>query len=215
MVVCSGKYKLTCCLEQLLEVGYPFIYTDVLILNIFVKFLSFPRERRATKVPLQDFHLAYSTVPYKIPHIALTEIWNSQKRRQEAVCYTGARPVSMKWRHVSLPLSTCLPPSAFREVGQLTVCSCQDCIVRPPLRCSPPPSLPLFQRRVPLPLESWALRIQPFSSTSRCAIRIKRWLAPSAVCWIPQSGREWERRAFKSLRCRAGRAASQRKSDAY
>lgn len=115
---------------------------------------------------------------------------------------------------MSLSLSTCLPPSAFREVGQLTVCSCQDCIVRPPLRCSPPPSLPLFQRRVPLPLESWALRIQPFSSTSRCAIRIKRWLAPSAVCWIPQSGREWERRAFKSLRCRAGKAASQRKSDA-
>lgn len=119
----------------------------------------------------------------------------------------------MKRRHFSLP-SACLPPSAFREVGQLTVCSCQDCIERPPLPPSPPPPLPLLQRRVPLPLESGALRIQPFSSTSRRAIRIKRWLAPSAVCWIPQSGREWERRAFKSLRCRAGKAASRRKPDA-
>lgn len=35
----------------------------------------------------------------------------------------------------------CLPPSAFREVGQLTVCSCQV-LYPPPLRGTPPP-LPL------------------------------------------------------------------------
>ena len=87
--------------------------------------------------------------------------------------------------------------------------------MRPPLRGSPPPPpLPPVVRRVPLPLESRAPRSQPFASTSRRAIRIKRWLAPSAVCWIPESRREREKRALKPLRCRAGKAASQRNSDA-
>lgn len=70
--------------------------------------------------------------------------------------------------------------SRFRGVGQLTVC-----------KLSRLAREPASSRRPALPLGRRGAQVPPPSPTSPCAISINLWLAPSAVCWIPE--RESER----------------------
>ena len=155
MATCKEHVLLTVLFGKTVKVHLDTICQDLWPLHVklpgcfnighFVKLIRFQSELCAIKVPLVDSHLALG--------ITARESLTLLSLRSEAA-FRGdtkrcAAPDSMKWRHfLSPPLSS--PPSAFREVGQLTVCGCQDCIVR---ARSPPPSLPLFQCGVSLPLE--------------------------------------------------------------
>lgn len=134
-------------------------------------------------------------------HTTFTDIWNRHKRRKEAVCYNGAR---CPWSEgISLPLSASHLLFLGKSVSWLTVAVNYYA-----------PSSPLF-----------------FSSSSSVSAQSSSLIgepsAPDPAFWLDVTVRqrdkaltgsqrslldttewgEWERRAFKSLRCRAGKSS--------
>lgn len=113
------------------------------------------------------------TAPKPATHSRLNEMGNCQEWRQGAMPYTGAADSVCEVK--AFLSATFLPPSAFREVGQLTVAVKTESSAL----LSSVPLLLLFlcfRRTVPLPLENCVLPIQPFSTSLRYNYKASGWL---------------------------------------
>lgn len=82
-----------------------------------------------------------------------------------------------------------LPPSAFREVGQLTVCGCQDCTL-----LSSALLFFLCFSACPAPIGAPSVTDPAFQRDVTARYKDKALAVASAVCWISECGKRGRER---------------------